>query len=650
MPVVPWSIARITDGFSRSSERVTPRVYVRRVEPVAAPRRSRGGSARPAARRRARRAARRCACSSPATSCSAGASRRSRRPTRKGSSPASATRSRSADLAVANLESPLTLRPHLPAFGPNALEARPASATLLAGGGIRRDRDRQQPRRRCRSAHRDRHDRGALPGGARRPRRGLVGRGGVRAEDRRGGPRPRRAARVRRDRPGPPRRSRDARGRLRGTSGSCAPPCSARAARPTSSRSASRAAPSTCRRPTRTSCTSHGRLAAWGADVVWGQGPHVVQPIRVLHVRRDGRPTIVATSLGNLLFDQHIPGTQQGALLEVLAGAGGVRAFRIGSTCDADARRCSSSAGSCRRETRPRSAATGGRSRAASRRPRQQRRRIARGLPGDGRRRGGRRSGRERRPPARRRLPPSLPAHEHQRARLRGASSSTGTGSPPTSASTARHDLQPLWVAGTLLRPVAAVAACDGALAVGYSTLNEQRDRRHRRLALGRLRLPHAARAPGSRRRGVRERRRQARPGRARKELTMTRHRFLSALLLAARGRARRWRRPAAARASTAATTTLAAKPRLALPTSAVRFGAYDVVPLLGAARPRTPGLRRRTRSPASRSCRPSSKRPEEPRRRRGAREERLRRRPGATSACSSTRTRATCTAAGPCS
>ncbi len=33
----------------------------------------------------------------------------------------------SADIAVANLESPLTSRPHDPAFGPNALEAPPAS-------------------------------------------------------------------------------------------------------------------------------------------------------------------------------------------------------------------------------------------------------------------------------------------------------------------------------------------------------------------------------------------------------------------------------------------------------------------------------------------------------------------------------------------
>jgi hypothetical protein len=32
-------------------------------------------------------------------------------------------------------------------------------------------------------------------------------------------------------------------------------------------------------------------------------------------------------------------------------------------------------------------------------------------------------------------------------------------------------DLRPRWVAGTLLRPVVALAPCDGSLAVGYSTL-----------------------------------------------------------------------------------------------------------------------------------------------------------------------------------
>jgi hypothetical protein len=36
------------------------------------------------------------------------------------------------------------------------------------------------------------------------------------------------------------------------------------------------------------------------------------------------------------------------------------------------------------------------------------------------------------------------------------------------------RDLRPLWVAGTLLRPVAALAACDGAIAVAYSTLDRR--------------------------------------------------------------------------------------------------------------------------------------------------------------------------------
>jgi len=36
------------------------------------------------------------------------------------------------------------------------------------------------------------------------------------------------------------------------------------------------------------------------------------------------------------------------------------------------------------------------------------------------------------------------------------------------------RDLRPLWVAGTLLRPVARLAVCDGSLAVAYSTLNNR--------------------------------------------------------------------------------------------------------------------------------------------------------------------------------
>jgi poly-gamma-glutamate synthesis protein (capsule biosynthesis protein) len=67
------------------------------------------------------------------------------------------------------------------------------------------------------------------------------------------------------------------------------------------------------------------RVAGWGADLVWGHGAHVLQAVRVEH------GTVVATSLGNLLFDQ--PGGS-GGLLEVLADEQGVVAFRVGLTSD----------------------------------------------------------------------------------------------------------------------------------------------------------------------------------------------------------------------------------------------------------------------------------------------------------------------------
>jgi poly-gamma-glutamate synthesis protein (capsule biosynthesis protein) len=72
-------------------------------------------------------------------------------------------------------------------------------------------------------------------------------------------------------------------------------------------------------------------LASWGVDIVWGTGPHVVQPTKAIP-RAGGGSTIVATSLGNLVFDQSIQGTRTGELLEVLAGRNGVRAYRLGAT------------------------------------------------------------------------------------------------------------------------------------------------------------------------------------------------------------------------------------------------------------------------------------------------------------------------------
>jgi hypothetical protein len=72
-------------------------------------------------------------------------------------------------------------------------------------------------------------------------------------------------------------------------------------------------------------------LARWGADIVWGHGPHLSQPVR--SVRSAGRSTVVATSLGNLVFDhQGIPGTDRGTLLDIAVDREGVLAFRVGLT------------------------------------------------------------------------------------------------------------------------------------------------------------------------------------------------------------------------------------------------------------------------------------------------------------------------------
>lgn len=75
------------------------------------------------------------------------------------------------------------------------------------------------------------------------------------------------------------------------------------------------------------------KLATWGADVVWGHGPHAIQPAYV-----ENGDTLVATSLGNFIFDQRRPGTETGALLEVLADTDGVVAYRLGHTRHSDQR------------------------------------------------------------------------------------------------------------------------------------------------------------------------------------------------------------------------------------------------------------------------------------------------------------------------
>ena len=373
-----------------------------------------------------------------------------------------------ADLAVANLESPLTLRRHRPAFGPNALEARPASAALLRGAGFDA------------IAIANNHAGDAGPhtvtdtlAALARAKLAVLGGGSSAAA----AYAPTivvvnhvRVALLAFDATGQGPRA-----------GAATPGVAAWSERLV------RAAVQRARREadvvtvgiqggteyvpaTDPHVMALARQAAsWGADVVWGQGPHVVQPIRVLHVRTDGRPTIVATSLGNFLFDQHIPGTQRGALLEVLAGAGGVRAFRVGSV----------------RATAPvqflgwklpqgDAAALGGDWWSLARRiapaPAQRPRSLA-GFQGTvvaaavGNPEG---NGERQLVVAFRRpfRPTNISSLVSRRELVdrHGLTAHVGLYRPGT--------LQPLWIAGTLLRPVAAVAACDGAIAVGYSQLN----------------------------------------------------------------------------------------------------------------------------------------------------------------------------------
>ncbi len=77
------------------------------------------------------------------------------------------------------------------------------------------------------------------------------------------------------------------------------------------------------------------QLAEAGVDVVWGHGAHVVQPVSAI----DGdRPTVVATSLGNFLFDQAGTDRTTGYMLEVMVDEVGVVSYRVGVTGHPDRR------------------------------------------------------------------------------------------------------------------------------------------------------------------------------------------------------------------------------------------------------------------------------------------------------------------------
>jgi poly-gamma-glutamate synthesis protein (capsule biosynthesis protein) len=211
------------------------------------------------------------------------------------------------------------------------------------------------------------------------------------------------------------------------------------------------------------------RLAAWGADIVWAAGPHVVQPVRLIRPAQGNRAAIVATSLGNLMFDQHIPGTRRGALLEVLAGADGVRAYRVGSTVATapasflgwrtprgDAVALEGGWWTLARPVKP----------ARPERPRslgEFKGKVTAAVIGDPEGNGGRQLVVSFRRPFR---PTKVDVLVPRRQLLdrHNLTAHIGLYRP--------RDLRPLWVAGTLLRPVARLAACDGTLAIAYSTLN----------------------------------------------------------------------------------------------------------------------------------------------------------------------------------
>lgn len=374
----------------------------------------------------------------------------------------------SADLSVANLESPLTVRLHDPAFGPNALEARPASAELLAAAGFDAVGIANNHAGDA-GPHTVTDTIGALT------RAGIVAVGGDSSATRAYEPRIVEVGRVR-----VALLAFDATGE-----GARASPETPGVA----SWDEKRAREAVLRARSEADVVAvgiHGgtpyvpatdpyllrlarRLAFWGADVVWGQGPHVVQPVRVIDARRDGRPTIVATSLGNLLFDQHIPGTRRGALLEVLVGVDGVRAFRIGSARSTapmrflgwrlpqgDAVALAGEWWSLARPVKP----------VSPKRPRSLARfegEVADAAIGDPEGNGGEQLVVAFRRPFR---PTNVSALVPRRELVdrHGLAAHVGLYRP--------RDLRPLWVAGTLLRPVAAVAACDGAIAVAYSTLD----------------------------------------------------------------------------------------------------------------------------------------------------------------------------------
>ena len=61
---------------------------------------------------------------------------------------------------------------------------------------------------------------------------------------------------------------------------------------------------------------------------MWGHGAHVAYPATVAG---GPHPAVLAPGLGNAVFDQQRPGTDEGTLLEVMADGQGVLAMRTGT-------------------------------------------------------------------------------------------------------------------------------------------------------------------------------------------------------------------------------------------------------------------------------------------------------------------------------
>ena len=61
------------------------------------------------------------------------------------------------------------------------------------------------------------------------------------------------------------------------------------------------------------------KMLEWGADIIVGAHPHVVQPIKEIRLDREGQkpPHLVAYSLGNFISNQYKPNTNGGLMLEL---------------------------------------------------------------------------------------------------------------------------------------------------------------------------------------------------------------------------------------------------------------------------------------------------------------------------------------------